>query len=100
MDTEDALRISAHLRRLLETLQRLGTMTNHEVRALAGSRGMGRVNDLQKKGYPITVRKLKGADWEIRWDQPALGRAADHRVDPDADLPLFPEPHIAGWQER
>lgn len=80
MDAEDAGRISKHLAKLLEALQARGVLTNTEVRTLAGSRGMGRVNELQKLGHPITVRKLTGAIWEVRYSRPALGRSAETPV--------------------
>jgi hypothetical protein len=91
MDTEDRVRISKHLDKLLAALQARGVLTNAEVRTVAGSRGMGRVNELQKLGHPITVRKLTGAIWEVRYDAPPLARSAETPVDlPDADLgPLF-----------
>ena len=56
MDTEDRARLSKHLEKLLAVLQAKRVLTNQEVRAVAGSRGMGRVNELQKLGHPITVR--------------------------------------------
>lgn len=80
MDTEDHTRISRHLAKLLDELKRRRVMTNTEVRACAGTRGMGRINDLIRKHHePITVRKLKGGLWECRYDMPALGRDAGSR---------------------
>lgn len=98
MDAEDAGRISHHLGKLLEALQAKRVLTNTEVRAVAGSRGMGRVNELQKRGHPITVRKLTGALWEVRYDAPALARSAETPIRyPDADLgPLFRAPEERG----
>ena len=61
-------------------------MTNQEIRGVSGSRGMGRVNTLIHMGYPITVRKLKGSLWEVRYKAPALGR--DPRV-PTSQRRLF-----------
>ena len=91
MDTEDRVRIAKHLDKLLAALQSRGVLTNTEVRALAGSRGMGRVNELQKRGEPITVRKLTGSIWEVRYNALALARSAETPVSqPDADCgPLF-----------
>ena len=98
MDTEDAVRISKHLAKLLDALKTAGVLTNHQVREIAGSRGMGRVNELQKLGHPITTRKLKGGLWEVRYNAPALARSAETAVSyPDADLgPLFRKPEEHG----
>ncbi len=76
MDAEDILRTRKHLAKLLDTLKSRRVMSNHDVRRCAGSRGMGRVNELQHLGYPITVRKVSRSDWEVRFDMPALGRDA------------------------
>lgn len=51
MDAEDVLRARKHLAKLRDRLREVGVMTNHEVRRCAGSRGMGRVNELQKLGF-------------------------------------------------
>lgn len=79
MDAEDHGRALSNKQKLLLALQRRGVLTNHEARALAGSRAMGRCHELIQEGYPITVRKLKGATWEIRYAQPPLGRDAQTR---------------------
>jgi hypothetical protein len=102
MDAEDHGRIARHLERLLAALQIKGVLTNVEVRAIAGSRGMGRVNSLQKMGHPITVRKLTGAIWEVRYNAPALARSAETPVAyPDADCgPLFRQPSEQGAFQR
>lgn len=91
MDHEDKLRTLSNKEKLRAALKRRGVLTNIEVRAVAGSRGMGRCHELIKEGEPITVRKLKGATWEIRYQQPALARSAETPVAfPDADCgPLF-----------
>lgn len=80
MDKQDAERISSHLRKLLDALRERGVLTNHQVRRIAGSRGMARANELQKKGYPITVRKLDRSTWEVRYNAPPLGRDAKQRI--------------------
>lgn len=64
MDAEDRTRIARHLERVLERLRR-GPATNHELRELAGSRAMGRVNELQKAGYAIDVRKESRSTWRV-----------------------------------
>ena len=80
MDAEDHNRISKHLERLRDELKRRGVMTNDEVRKVAGSRGMGRINTLIRDFHePITVRKIKGGLWECRYNAPALGRDAQTR---------------------
>ena len=91
MDTEDRVRIAKHLDKLLAALQRRGVLTNTEVRAIAGSRGMARASELKHLGHPITVRKLTGSIWEVRYNAPALARSAETPVSqPDADCgPLF-----------
>jgi len=89
MDAEDNARISKHLAKLRDALRERGVMSNHEVRRVAGSRGMGRVNTLVKMGLPITVRRIKGADWEVRWNAPALARDAGTRVN-QKPLPMLP----------
>lgn len=98
MDAEDRGRLSKHLARLLAALQSQGVMTNVDVRAIAGSRGMGRVNELQKLGHPITTRKLTGGLWEVRYDHAALARSAETPAAyPDADAgPLFRRPEDNG----
>lgn len=60
MDPEDRGRLAKHLERLLAALQIKGVLTNVEVRAIAGSRGMARATELKHMGYPITTRKLTG----------------------------------------
>ncbi len=86
MDAEDRGRLTKHLEKLLAALQAKGVLTNVEVRAVAGSRGMGRVNELQKLGHDIQVRKLTGAIWEVRYNKPALARSAQTPVaQPDGD---------------
>lgn len=98
MDADDHGRVAKHLARLLAVLQIKGVMTNHEVRAISGSRGMGRVNTLQKMGHPITTRKITGSTWEVRYNQTALARSAETPVAyPDADIgPLFRTPSERG----
>lgn len=79
MDAEDHGRALSNKARLLAALQARGVLTNHEARAIGGSRALGRISELQHKGFPITVRKLKGSTWEIRYSMPALGRDAQTR---------------------
>lgn len=88
MDVEDILRTRKYLAKLRDKLREVGVMTNHDVRRTAGSRGMGRVNELQKLGLPITVRKLDRSTWEVRWNAPPLGRDAGTRI-AQKPLPLF-----------
>lgn len=98
MDTEDHGRIAKHLERLLAALQLAGVLTNVQVREIAGSRGMARATELKNMGHPITVRKLTGAIWEVRYNAPALARSAETPVTyPDADCgPLFRTPGEQG----
>lgn len=89
MDAEDILRTRKHLAKLRDELRKRGVMSNHEVRRCAGSRGMGRVNELQKLGLPITIRKLDKSTWEVRWNAPPLARDAGTRVN-QKPLPMLP----------
>ena len=74
MDAEDTIRTLSNRDKVLQFLQKHGSATNTRLRGIGGARAMGRVHELQKAGYPITVRKLKGAEWEVRFDQQPLGR--------------------------
>ncbi len=87
MDHEDKLRTLSNKAKVLAALKRRGVMTNEEIRAVGGSRGMGRVNELiHEDKEPITVRKLTGAIWEVRYNAPALARSAETPVtQPDGD---------------
>lgn len=44
--------------KLLAALKSRGVLSNHEARGIGGSRALGRIHELQKAGYPITVRKI------------------------------------------
>ncbi len=68
VDREDAVRLKGNRERLLDALRAAPdrTLTNHQVRAIAGSRGMGRVNELIHSGYDIEVTKQRGATWLVR----------------------------------
>lgn len=102
MDAEDKLRTLSNKAKLLQLLKSRGVITNEEARRVAGSRAMGRCHELIKAGEPITVRKVKGATWEIRYQQPALARSAETPVSyPDADCgPLFRSPDEQGAFQR
>ena len=79
MDQEDTARTLSNKEKLLAALKERGSMTNEQARRIAGSRALGRCHELIKEGHPITVRKLHGALWELRYNQPALGRDASTR---------------------
>ena len=81
MDVEDTTRTLSNREKVLAYLREHGSATNQRLRGIGGSRAMGRVHELQKAGYPITVRKLKGAEWEIRFEQQPMGRDAKSRVE-------------------
>lgn len=102
MDREDTIRLSKHLATLLAALQRDRVLTNTQIRAIAGSRGMARVSELKQRGHQITVRKLTGAIWEVRYESPPLARSAETPVSfPDADCgPLFRSPEEKGAFQR
>jgi hypothetical protein len=78
VDAQDDARVTKHLQALLTALQGAPgrTLTNHEVRQVAGVRGMARVHDLQQRGYRIDVRKQDRSTWLVRYlgvdGQPAL----------------------------
>lgn len=102
MDAEDRLRTLSNKEKLRAALKRRGVLTNVECRAVGGSRALGRVHELIKEGEPITVRKLTGAIWEVRYDAPPLARSAETPVSyPDADCgPLFRDPAEQGAFHR
>ena len=79
MDAEDHTRTLSNKEKVLAYLREHGSATNQRLRGIGGARAMGRVNELVKDGHPITVRKLKGATWEIRYDLKPLGRDAGVR---------------------
>ena len=79
IDHEDRIRTASNKQKLLEALKARGVLLNHEARAIGGSRALGRIHELIKEGHPITVRKLKGATWEIRYLMTPLGRDAQTR---------------------
>ncbi len=78
MDTEDRERTISNKEKILRYLQARRYATNQQLRGIGGSRAMGRVHELKHEGYPISVRKLKGAIWEIRLNDKPLGRDAMH----------------------
>ena len=81
MDVEDKARTLSNREKVLAYLREHGSATNQRLRGIGGSRALARVHELQKAGYPITVRKLKGAEWEIRFEQQPMGRDAKSRVE-------------------
>jgi proline dehydrogenase len=89
MDAEDTTRTLSNREKVLAYLREHGSATNQRLRGIGGARAMGRVNELVKAGYPITVRKIKGAEWEVRWNAPALARDAGTRVN-QKPLPMLP----------
>jgi len=89
MDAEDKARTLSNREKVLAYLREHGSATNQRLRGIGGSRAMGRVHELQKAGYPITVRKLQGSIWEVRWDAPPLARDAGTRVN-QKPLPMLP----------
>lgn len=102
MDSEDAVRLSKYLAKLLDVLQVKRVLTNHEVRAIAGSRGMARVTELKALGHPITTRKLAGSTWQVVYGDAPLARSAETAVAyPDEDCgPLFRSPDELGAFQR
>jgi hypothetical protein len=76
MDAEDKQRTLSNKAKLLQALKERGSLTNEQARRIAGSRALGRCHELIREGHPITVRKLKGAIWELRYDMTPLGRDA------------------------
>ncbi len=87
MDAEDRTRALSNKEKVLAYLREHGSATNQRLRGIGGARAMGRVNELVKEGYPITVRKIKGAEWEVRWNAPPLARDAGTRIN-QKPLPL------------
>lgn len=80
MDAEDRERALSNKEKVLAFLKAHGSATNQRLRGIGGARAMGRVNELIHEGHPITVRKLKGADWEVRYEMPPLARDAGTRA--------------------
>lgn len=87
MDAEDKRRTLSNKAKLLAALKLRGALTNHQCREIGGSRALGRIHELiHDDGEPITVRKLTGGTWEVRYQQPALARSAQTPVkEPDGD---------------
>lgn len=81
MDAEDKRRTLSNKQKLLAALLERRVLTNEQVRRIAGARGMGRANELIHEGHPISVRKLKGSIWEVRYDMKPLARDAGTRVE-------------------
>jgi len=76
MDLEDRLRTRQALYRLRELLRLRHVLTNHEVRAVAGSRGMARVHELiHDFDEPITVVKDRGATWLVTYEPKRAGQS-------------------------
>lgn len=80
MDAEDRTRTRSNKAKLLAFLRERGSCTNEQARRIAGSRAMARAWELQKDGHRIDIRKLTGGLWEIRYEQPPLGRDAGVRA--------------------
>lgn len=87
MDAEDRERTLSNKEKLLRFLKERGSCTNEQARRVAGSRALGRCHELIKEGHPITVRKIKGAIWELRYDMPPMARDAGTRA-PQKSLPM------------
>ena len=81
VDAEDRTRTLSNKEKVLAYLREHGSATNQRLRGIGGSRALARVHELQQEGHPITVRKLKGAEWEIRYAMPPLGRDAGSRAE-------------------
>ena len=80
MDAEDRDRALSNKEKIRRFLKQHGSATNTRLRGIGGSRALARVWELQKEGEPITVRKLKGGEWEIRYDMKPLGRDPMHQA--------------------
>ena len=79
MDTEDRIRTLSNKEKVFRLLRQKGVVTNTEIRAVGGARGMARVFELKQElgADVIQVRKLRGSTWEIRYQQAPLGRSAE-----------------------
>lgn len=92
MDAEDRERTQAACAKVLAYLHEHGAASSRELRACAGHAAMRRVWDLQngkgpdRKMHPITVRRIKGVHWEVRYDRQPLGR--DSRTPQDGQRVL------------
>lgn len=81
MDAEDSKRAVSNKAKLLAALREKGVLTNEQARRISGSRALARAWELQKEGHDISIRKLKGAIWEIRLNMKPLARDAQHVTD-------------------
>lgn len=80
MDAEDQDRALSNKEKIRRFLKAHGSATNTRLRGIGGSRAMARVWELKEEGEPITVSKIKGGEWEIRYDMTLLGRDALHKA--------------------
>ena len=97
MDTEDRERALSNKEKVFRLLREKRVVTNTEIRAVGGTRGMARVFELKQAlgADVIQVRKLSRATWEIRYQQAPLGRSAET---PSAPPGFLFDLHRAGWQ--
>lgn len=91
-NADDRKRTQCACADVLAYLQRKRVVSSGELRAVFEHAAMRRVNELKLgKGpdeirHPIEVRRIKGAEWEVRYDMQALGRDAST---PQAQKRLF-----------
>jgi hypothetical protein len=81
MDAQDKQRTLSNKEKALAYLKAHGSVTNHRLRSIAGSRCLARIWELQREGHDISVRKLDRSTWEIRLNMKPLGRDAGTRVE-------------------
>ena len=95
MDAEDHVRTLSNKEKVRRYLLEHGSASNHRLRGIGGSRAMARAWELkteyeaeQPQRHEITIRRIKGSEWEVRLDRKPLGRDAGTRIE-QKPLPLF-----------
>lgn len=95
MDAEDRERTLSNKDKIREFLLRNGSASNHRLRGIGGSRAMARAWELKREyeaenptRHVVTIRKVKGSEWEVRLDMVPLGRDASTRAE-QKPLPGF-----------
>jgi hypothetical protein len=87
MDAEDTARTLSNKEKVRRFLLEHGSASNHRLRGIGGSRALARAWELKKEyeadnpvRHVITIRQIKGSEWEVRLDRVPLGRDASTRV--------------------
>lgn len=94
VDAEDHARTLSNKEKVRAFLLKHGSASNHRLRGIGGSRAMARAWELQTEyaaenpvRHVVTIRRIKGSEWEVRLDMVPLGRDASTRIN-QKPLPL------------